>query len=102
MENTNAYKFFKNTEFNLNNINFEEVKKDLKKEISELEILKNFETMKKLATSCTEEQFNSYIEENEIPPLKLSNDELNVLKGGVLPLILIAGAAYGTYKYLTY
>jgi hypothetical protein len=52
-----------------------------------------FETIHKVANSSTQEEFTDFIINNQVPAIKLSAKEMEMIKGGVVPII--AYVAYG-------
>lgn len=72
---------------------------DLMKHFSSINVKKPEEAtklLKKIAVSSSEKDFVDFILKNEIPAIKLTDSEMETLKGGVLPLVawyIISGAA---------
>lgn len=53
------------------------------------------EVLKKIANNCSEKEFIDYVMTNETPAIKLTNEEMEVIKGGITPYILVVGVGAG-------
>lgn len=56
----------------------------------------------RIAQTCTEQEFCDMMETGETPPIKLTEQEMEVIRGGIAPLVLygaclLAGAAFAYF-----
>ena len=56
--------------------------------------------LRKVARSCREEEFVDFTSNNQIPAVKLTPAEMEVLKGGITPVIFVVGAGLAIAGYL--